>query len=80
MAKTRITNTRTRLLSELKVAKGRGRTVQEITTKYDMNRGSVSSRMSELVNSGDVVVIGTRNNTQGVPVSVYGLPQFATTT
>lgn len=77
MAKSTINTVSQRILSELNIARGRGRTCQEIVSRYDLNRGTVSTRLSEMVNEGTVVTTTTRANTRGVPVSVYTLPTYS---
>lgn len=78
MAKTVIRNTADRIVSELGIARTRGRTCQEIVKRYDLVRGTVSTYLSKLVESGDIVTDGTRQNTNGVSVTVYKLPQYTT--
>jgi len=77
MAKSTITSVSDRILSELTIARGRGRTCQEIVTRHGLNRGTVSTRLSELVNEGNIVQNGTRNNSRGYPVTIYSLPRYA---
>jgi len=78
VAKSTINTVPQRILSELNIARGRGRTCQEIVSRYDLNRGSVSTRLSELVANGMIVENTTRENTRGTPVTVYTLPVYAT--
>jgi DNA-binding IclR family transcriptional regulator len=77
MAKSTINSVADRIISELTIARGRGRTCQEIVNRYELNRGTVSTRLSEMVNNGTIVTNTTRNNTRGYPVAVYTLPHYA---
>lgn len=78
MAKSTINTLSDRVLSELRIARTRGRTCEEITNRYDLNRGSVSTKLSQLVNSGMVTEsTQTRLNSRNVPVTVYTLPTYA---
>lgn len=49
----------------------RGLTVDELVAASGFRRSTVSARVSEFVRHGDVAVVGTRENFDGKPVSVY---------
>lgn len=64
---------REKILRQIRIARSKGRTVDELSAIFDRPPNAISGRVTELRNEGLISAIGTRKTRSGVSATVYAL-------